>query len=123
MSAWNLVLQTLWFVILVPALTVGAMVGGVRGVAVAHAMVALLVVAPAFLFALRKGCVPLGPFLALSIRPVVAGVLVVLLGLAVLRLIENPFPQLMIGATVSGLAAAAVLVKMMPLARGVAEAD
>ncbi len=53
-SRWILYVQLGWLVVLVPALLVGAHVGGLRGVAVAQAVVAVLVVLPAYALLLRR---------------------------------------------------------------------
>jgi O-antigen/teichoic acid export membrane protein len=56
----TLALQGLWLAVLVPALAVGAHVGGIAGVGVAHMLVAVGVMVPAFLAALgRLGFRPL----------------------------------------------------------------
>lgn len=53
-SAATLRLQAAWTLLLVPALLLGARAGGIRGVAVAHAVVALAVVVPLYLAALAR---------------------------------------------------------------------
>jgi O-antigen/teichoic acid export membrane protein len=65
-------LQALWLVVLVPALAFGAHVGGIAGIGVAHMLVAVGVMVPAFLAALgRLGFRPLE--LARSIWAPLAG--------------------------------------------------
>ncbi len=50
----TLKLQLLWLGLLAPGLAIGADVGGIRGVAIAHLFVAGAFMVPAFLFALRQ---------------------------------------------------------------------
>jgi PST family polysaccharide transporter len=50
----TLALQGMWLVVLVPALAVGVHFGGIAGVGVAHLLVAVGVMVPAFIAALRR---------------------------------------------------------------------
>jgi PST family polysaccharide transporter len=52
-SQWILIVQIGWLTVIVPALIVGAKFGGLRGVAIAQATVAVLVVLPAYALLLR----------------------------------------------------------------------
>jgi O-antigen/teichoic acid export membrane protein len=58
-----------WVIVLVPALVVSTRIDGIRGTAVAHALVATFVAAPLALAALRRIGVPLLPIGASLIRP------------------------------------------------------
>jgi PST family polysaccharide transporter len=70
---WTFGLQALWLVVLVPALLVGVRMGGIAGVGVAHMVVAVGVMVPAFLVVLgRLGFRPLE--LARSVWAPLAGV-------------------------------------------------
>jgi PST family polysaccharide transporter len=76
-------LQAGWFVALVVCLPIGAHLDGIRGVAAAHAAVAVLLVLPAFALAVRATQVPM-PLLAKSVaRPIVGLILLVIVVLAV----------------------------------------
>lgn len=69
-------LQAWWLLALVPGLAVGASLGGLRGVAVAHVLVAGALVAPAFLVALTRVGIAVRAVTAVTVRPLVgAGVL------------------------------------------------
>jgi PST family polysaccharide transporter len=66
-------LQLIWLGALVPAMLLGVHWGGGRGAAVAHVTVALAVVVPAYLVAMRRAAaVPLRPLLGLAGYPLLA---------------------------------------------------
>ncbi len=113
----NLILQGLWFVLLVPALTLGAGLDGIRGVATAHAVVAVLVIVPVFLFILRRRGIHVQRLVRFSIRPGAAGMLVLASGLVTTSVIPGDLPALFIGSAVSGLLALAVVFPMRRLIR------
>lgn len=62
-----------WGLTLVPALVVGSRIDGIRGAAVAHALVALVVAVPLALVALRRVGVRLAPIAPALVRPVLGG--------------------------------------------------
>jgi PST family polysaccharide transporter len=94
-------LQTLWIVVLIPAMLLGAGSGGIRGVAIAHVVVAFFIVAPAFAVALRRAGVPLGPLAATLGRPLLAMVAMVGVVFVVDRLID-PDPLALVVGGVAG---------------------
>jgi O-antigen/teichoic acid export membrane protein len=61
-----------WAVALVPALVIGTRIDGIRGAAIAHALVATLVALPLTLAALRRVGVHLRPIIVTLIRPLLA---------------------------------------------------
>ncbi|MDH6196240.1 O-antigen/teichoic acid export membrane protein [Mycobacterium frederiksbergense] len=61
-----------WAVALVPALFIGSHVDGIRGAAIAHGIVAVLVALPLAIFALHLAGVSLVPTLPALIRPTIA---------------------------------------------------
>jgi O-antigen/teichoic acid export membrane protein len=65
-------LQALWLAALAPALVIGARVSGIRGAAIAHLVVAVALVGPAFGFTLRRAGLGTGPLLK-ALRWPVAG--------------------------------------------------
>jgi PST family polysaccharide transporter len=74
-STTTLWLKGVWLVVLVPALIVGAHVDSIRGVAIAHLLVGVLVALPLFLLAaVRVGVDPLLLRRA-SVRPAIGAVL------------------------------------------------
>ncbi|SDI65188.1 polysaccharide transporter, PST family [Actinokineospora alba] len=70
----TLALQAMWVVALLPALVLGASVGGVAGVGVAHMLVAVLIMVPAFLWTLGRLGIPAAGLAKAVARPF-AGVL------------------------------------------------
>lgn len=74
-SRATLWVQGLWVTLLVPTLWAGADAGGIRGVAIGHVAVALLVVAPAFMVALAGVGIRFVDLARPMIRPAAAGVL------------------------------------------------
>ena len=75
-----LALQVLWFAALCPAMVVGVR-WGLPGIAAAHLAVAVVVVTPAYLVALRSVGIRLAPIARESTRPVVG--IALILGIAV----------------------------------------
>jgi PST family polysaccharide transporter len=105
----TVVLQAAWFFSLVPALTIGAHLNGITGVAEGHAFVAIFVVLPVMLWALRRtGLSPL------SVLRVLAGSLalaccagaVAYLGT---RLVSGGFARVAIGGTAGALTGLAIV--------------
>jgi PST family polysaccharide transporter len=82
----TLVQYLCWAAVLVPAVVVGTRLDGIRGAAIAHAGVAMLVAVPLAVLALHRAGVRLGPALPLCGRPLLGGALSlgVTAGLAVL---------------------------------------
>ncbi len=114
----NLILQGLWFVVLIPVLTVGAALDGIRGVAAGHAVVAVLVILPVFLLIVRRAGVRLPGLLRLSGRPALAGVLVVGSGLAITHYLPGgSLVVLLVGGAISGVLALLVVAPMRRLVR------
>ena len=71
-----LAVQGAWTLILAPALIVGVQLDGIRGAAIAHTAVALVVVIPAFALALRRmGATP-GALARRVIRPVTSALVI-----------------------------------------------
>jgi O-antigen/teichoic acid export membrane protein len=73
--------QVAWFVVLIPALVLGARLDGGFGVGVTHAIVALVVVVPAYLVMLLRSHDDVPTILAALWPPLVAGVVAALAGL------------------------------------------
>jgi O-antigen/teichoic acid export membrane protein len=93
----NLWLQLLWVGCLVPGLVVGAHLGGIVGVAAAHAVIALGVIVPAYLLELRRCGVGPVRLAAVAARPVGGGILIVASGLGALQLISGHLAELAVG--------------------------
>jgi O-antigen/teichoic acid export membrane protein len=114
----NLLLQALWVSLLVPALYVGARVDGIRGVALAHALVAVSIVVPAFLLVLRSCSVSLKQLAVVATRPTIAGVTVFASSWIVLHTISGSFTELVVGGGAGLGLSALILAPMRELARG-----
>jgi PST family polysaccharide transporter len=94
-----------WAVALVPALWVGTHLDGIRGAAIAHAAVGLVVAVPLTAVALRRAGVDLAPVRRALVRPVLAAVLAGGVAVVAARFAgPHPFVQLLAGG-VAGLAA------------------
>jgi O-antigen/teichoic acid export membrane protein len=72
-TRWTLWLNLIWAVALVPALLVGTHVGGIRGTAIAHALVGVLVALPIATLALSRAGVRVGPMAPELVRPLLGG--------------------------------------------------
>ncbi|MGW5421706.1 oligosaccharide flippase family protein [Streptomyces sp. NPDC003943] len=70
-----LLIQGLWLVTLVPVLILAARAGGIATVAAGHVLVAVAVVAPAFLVTLRRGGIAARALAKVCVRPVLGGLL------------------------------------------------
>lgn len=102
-------LQSLWLALLVPALALGAHLDGIRGVGVAHIVVASLFMVPAFLRVLKRLGLHARPLLASTLRPVTASLAASAVGVAALQLVSGDLAQLLLGGTGALLAYAALI--------------
>lgn len=93
----NLWLHAVWLVALVPALVLGALRGGILGVAVGHAVVVVAVVLPALVLILKRAGVHIATLLRAVAMPVLAGGAIALSSLLVRELIPGSFWRLAIG--------------------------
>lgn len=107
-SRSNLVVQAAWVSVLGPAIWVGAHLGGLRGVAVAHVSVALLVAVPTSVWALRRAGVRLAPALGPVGRLCLATSAAALTVLLVTRELPGALPQLLVSGIAGSLVYAAV---------------
>ena len=80
-----LVVQGLWLVVLIPVLLVGARTYGINGVSAGHVLVAVLVVGPAFLWSLRRIGITVGALLRRCLRPIIGGILMAVVSLAIIH--------------------------------------
>ncbi|WP_199442686.1 lipopolysaccharide biosynthesis protein [Umezawaea beigongshangensis] len=104
-----LVIHVVWLAALVPLLALGAHLDGIRGVAAAHVVVALVVIVPAYLLALRPHGLRAGALGAAVARPALGGVVMVVVALAVRRLVDGTVAQLLLGGVLATAAYAAVV--------------
>jgi PST family polysaccharide transporter len=115
-SRGNLLLQGVWFIVLVPGLVVGARLDGIRGVAAAHAVIAVAVVLPILSVLLVRRRVDLRSLPKMTWRPLVASASIAGSALAVGRALDSPLAQLLVGVGISGLLAFVLLFPMRRLA-------
>jgi PST family polysaccharide transporter len=100
-----------WAVAVIPALFVGTKVDGIRGAAIGHAVVGLVVAVPLAAWALHRAGVRLAPIAAAFVRPLVAGALAGVVALLVRHVAgTNSFVQLSLAGTAGVLAYVAVAV-------------
>jgi O-antigen/teichoic acid export membrane protein len=100
-SRVTLYLQALWVAGLLPALTIGAHLDGIRGAAAAHAIVSAGVIVPAFGLAVVRAGVPGMVLLRALVRPL-AGATLMAGALLVIRAGTEPgWWQLILGGLVS----------------------
>jgi len=105
-----------WVLALVPALMLGTRLDGIRGTAIAHVLVALLVALPLALMSLRRIGVQVAPIVPRLIRPLVAGVVAALVCALVADLTSTSvFLQLATAGTAGLLTYLAVVVPRQQL--------
>jgi PST family polysaccharide transporter len=104
--------QVIWFVALMPALYLGAMWGGPAGAAAAQLAVAVLVIAPVYLFELRRtGVAPLA-FLTRLAPAFAAGAVVAAAGGLAAAFIASNLVALLVCGVAGGAALALLLYRM-----------
>jgi O-antigen/teichoic acid export membrane protein len=90
-----------WAIVLIPALLIGTHVNGIRGTAMAHALVGVFVALPLAIIALRHTGVQLGPIPRMLLRPLTAAAVCALASVATARACgSNPLVQLLVAGTV-----------------------
>lgn len=104
-----LVVHILWFAGLVPALLIGAHLGGITGVSWGHVVVVTCVVAPAYAVALRGLGIGVRGIGRAVTRPLIGGVVMIGVAQVASRLMPNDFLRLAVGATAALLAYGAVV--------------
>ncbi|WP_282944246.1 oligosaccharide flippase family protein [Cellulomonas endometrii] len=102
-------IQVVWLVVLVPALVLGARWWGSAGVGWAHVAVALAVVLPLYLVAVRRSGADLRGLAAATWLPLVAAPPTVAAALLVSRLVEGLVPGLLLGGLAGALVYAALV--------------
>jgi PST family polysaccharide transporter len=110
-----------WAVALLPALVVGTLVDGIRGTAIAHVVVGLLVALPISAYALHRAGVAIAPIGAGLRRPLLGAAAAGLVATLVAGLLAaHPFLELLAAGTAGLLAYAAVTFSPDQLRRGAA---
>jgi len=99
-SVW---LNLVWLLALLPALWIGAHVGGMGGAAAGHALVALLVAIPLAIWLLHRSGVDMRPVLRGVVRPGLAGIAAGLVMAGAAWRLDVPVVQLVVGGSIGGL--------------------
>jgi PST family polysaccharide transporter len=116
-------LNLAWAVGLVPALIFGTRLDGIRGTAIAHAVVAVLLAAPLAVWTLHRSRVRLAPIGPALVRPLLGVGLATATCLAVAEIAhKSPFVQLATAGTASLLIYIAVVVPRASLRRAASRA-
>jgi len=102
-SKSNLALQVVWLAALAVALPLAVRIGGIEGIAIAHAGVAVLIIFPAYAIVLRRAGVSLRVMGAQLSRPLAGTVLGALAGTSVVLLVGDRLAQLALGGALVGL--------------------
>ena len=103
-------LNLVWLVALLPALWIGANSDGIRGAAIGHAVVALLVAIPLAGWLLHRAGVHMGPVLRGIVRPVLAAVAAGLTMAALAAPFDSPLVKLVVAGGVGMVAYVAIAV-------------
>jgi len=111
-SGANLLIQAVWFLALLPALTLGAQLGGIAGVGLGHVAVAVSIVLPACLVELRRSGVRLGSLAGAVIRPAVGGAVCAAIAGVTLKVVSDD-PVMVIAA--AGISMSAYLAIVAPV--------
>lgn len=96
-STTALRLKILWCVALLPALEIGVRLDGIRGVAMAHALVATLIALPLFLAATVDLGIDLRAIARDLRRPALGGLAAAGLAIAAVQTVQGPWSRLVIG--------------------------
>jgi PST family polysaccharide transporter len=110
-------LQGLWLVVLVPAVLIGANTSGIRGVATAHAVVALAIMVPAFTISLWRMGFSVRALAAGLARPLIGLPLVAVGPLLATRLLNGDLLVLAAGGLLGLMAYLPVVWPLLPRAR------
>jgi O-antigen/teichoic acid export membrane protein len=92
-----------WLLALLPALWLGANTAGMRGAAMGHAIVALVVAIPLAAWMLHRAGVSMGPVLRALVRPVLASVVAGSVMAATAAMLDGPFVRLMVAGGLGGI--------------------
>jgi O-antigen/teichoic acid export membrane protein len=93
----TMVLQGVWLALLIPALIIGAEVGGIRGVGIAHMTVAVGVMVPAFLAALGRLGIRTRDLARALVRPAAGAVVLCVVPIVALRTLQPDILILAVG--------------------------
>ena len=107
----TVLVNAIWVAALIPALYVGARLGGITGAAAGHAIIAVTVAVPLVVGALHRSGVTFGPIVPALVRALVGGVVAAAVMLLVARVVgESPVLEVLVAGTAGVLAYAVVVV-------------
>lgn len=112
-------LRCIWLLVLPLALDYGAERAGIRGVGIAHVVVACVLVVPLFLRELRISGIPLRALTPITVRPLLAAAAALLAMAAVAPLLDEVVTRLLVISTVGTIVYAAVIVPRNPVVAAV----
>lgn len=110
-----LAVRAAWLAAVVPALAVGADAGGLRGVGIAHVLVAGTLVLPLLVLDARRSGIPATALARQAVRPLLAGAVAAGVTAAVLAMVPGVFPRLALAGGAGGVAYLVALVPRNPL--------
>ncbi|GAA2723957.1 oligosaccharide flippase family protein [Cellulomonas aerilata] len=93
-------IQVAWILALVPAVLLGVWAGGATGAGWAQVAVAVLVVLPCYLLAVRRRGARVSELLSVLLMPVVAAVPTAVAAAVVSKVVHGPLPTLVVGVLV-----------------------
>ena len=99
----TLAVQSLWLLALIPAVIIGVRLDGLRGAGWAHVVIAVFVIFPAYLVALRRVRADLGQVFRSIVPPMLAMVPSGLAAWLVMGLLGSSVAQLLLGGAVATL--------------------
>jgi PST family polysaccharide transporter len=102
-------LQALWVVALIPALTVGAHLHGINGIGMAHGLIAIGLITPAYFLVLHRAGVSLGDLARMLWWPMVGAALASAVALLAVHSFHSAFAE----ASVGGVAAVATYLAVL----------
>ncbi|MEY2422446.1 MAG: hypothetical protein QOI95_2513 [Acidimicrobiaceae bacterium] len=94
----TLLIHAMWLAVLAPALVVGATHDGIRGVGIAHMLVAIAIPVPGLLFALHRAGYSVGAMLAHLPRPLVGAAAAALAAYAAASTVHGDLTRLVVGS-------------------------
>ena len=115
-----LAVRTAWLVAVVPALAVGAEADGLRGVGIAHVVVAATIVMPWLLIDARRSGITTSALGRQAVRPLLAGAAALGTAFVVLPFLSGALVRLVVAGGLAGAAYLAVLLPRNPLVGWVA---
>jgi PST family polysaccharide transporter len=98
-SLSTLALQSVWLIVLIPSLIVGAHLDGITGVAIGHVIVGFVVVVPIYAVVIRRLGVPIGTLLKHLAWPFVGGGLSAVVSKTVAENFHTPIFALIVGGS------------------------